>query len=74
MRVSENRVTRRILHQVEMTGGWRKLHSKGLLNNCYSSLKVNGHGEIEEEEIGGTCGMHGREDSAHKVWYKTLRK
>jgi len=29
--------------------------------------------EILEDEIGGICGMHGREDSAHKVWYLSLR-
>lgn len=56
-----------------MTGGRRELHNKGL-NNCYSSWKYNGGDEIEEDEIGGICGMHGREDSAGKVWYVNLKK
>jgi len=38
------------------------------------SWKYNGGDEIEEDEIGGFCGMHGREDSAHKVWYVNLRE
>jgi hypothetical protein len=34
-------------------GGWRKLHNEEL-HNLYSY--------IEEDEVGGTCGMNGRKE------------
>jgi hypothetical protein len=37
----------------EVTGEWRKLHNEEL-HILYSSLN------IKENEVGGTCGTHGR--------------
>jgi hypothetical protein len=58
LRVSENRVLRRIFvpKRDEVTGEWRKLHSEELHNlyffpNIIMQIK---------SRLGGTCGMHGR--------------
>jgi hypothetical protein len=52
LRVSENRVLRRIFgpREDEMTGEWRKLHNEGL-NDLYSSY-CSGE-KIEKNEMGG---------------------
>jgi hypothetical protein len=49
MRVFENRVLRRIFRpkRDEVTGEWRMLHNEEA-------------DQIKENEVGGTCGTHGR--------------
>jgi hypothetical protein len=52
LRVSENRVLRRIFGpKREEDGSWRKLHNDEL-HDLYSSPKIF--------RVGGTCGTHGR--------------
>jgi hypothetical protein len=60
--VFENRVLRRIVgpKRDEVTGERRKLHSEEL-HNLYSSPDIIR--QVKANEVGGTCGMHGREKS-----------
>jgi hypothetical protein len=44
-----------------VTGGWRKLHNEEL-HNLYSIAKYNWNYKVEEDEVGGTCGMNGGEE------------
>jgi hypothetical protein len=59
LRVFENRVLRRVFgpKRDEVTGEWRKLHNEKL-HILYSSPNVIR--QIKENEVGGTCGTHGR--------------
>jgi hypothetical protein len=58
--VFENRVLRRIFgaKRNEVTGEWRKLHNEEL-HILYSSPNIKSN-QIKENEVGGTCGTHGR--------------
>jgi hypothetical protein len=59
LRVSENRVLRRIFGpKREEEGSWRKLHSDEL-HSLYSSPNIVTVIKIKEVEVGGTCGTHG---------------
>jgi hypothetical protein len=60
LRVFENRVLRRLFRPTrdEATGEWRKLHT-GELHNFYTP-KYHEADKIKENEVGGTCGTHGR--------------
>jgi hypothetical protein len=55
LRLSENGVLRRIFGRKrdEVTGEWKKLHNEEL-HDLYSSQN------IKDNEVGGTCGTHGR--------------
>jgi hypothetical protein len=68
LRVFENRVLRRIFgpKRDEVTGERRKLHS-GELHNLYSVPFHHYACEIKENEVGRTCGTHGRERKVYKV-------
>jgi hypothetical protein len=59
LRVFENRVLRRIFgpKRDEVTGERKKLHNEEL-HTLYSSLNIIK--QIKENEVGGTCGIHGR--------------
>jgi hypothetical protein len=55
LRFFENRMLRKILGpKREEDGSWRKLHNNEL-HNLYSSPNI-----VREDEVGGTCGTHGR--------------
>jgi hypothetical protein len=56
--VFENRVLRRIFvpKRDEVIGEWRILHSEDL-HILYSQNVIR---QIKENEVGGTCGTHGR--------------
>jgi hypothetical protein len=51
-----------------VTGGWRKLHNEELHNLYSSPSKIRNlksrleFEEVEEVEVGGTCGTNGREE------------
>jgi hypothetical protein len=67
--VFENRVLRRIFgpKRDEVMGDWRKLHNKEL-HTLYSS-------QVEANEVGRVCGMHGRgEKSVQGFGGKARRK
>jgi hypothetical protein len=59
LRVFENRVLRRIFgpKRDDNTGEWRKLHNEEL-HNLYSSPDIIR--QVKVNEVGGTCGTHGR--------------
>jgi hypothetical protein len=59
LRVSENRVLRRIFgpKRDEVTGEWRKLHNVELYN-LYSSPDIIR--QVKANEVGRACGTHGR--------------
>jgi hypothetical protein len=61
--VFENRVLRRIFGPKRdgVMGGWRKLHNEEL-HNLYCSPSIIRIILGEEDEVGGTCGMNGREE------------
>jgi hypothetical protein len=63
LRVSENRVLRRIFgpKRDEVTGEWRKLHNEEL-RNLYSSPYIIR--QVKANEVGGTCGTHGRAEKS----------
>jgi len=74
--VSQNRVMRRIfeLKRDEVTGEWRKLHNEEL-RNLYSSPNIIKQIKINENEVGRTCGTHGRgEESLQGFGGKARRK
>jgi hypothetical protein len=58
----ENEVLRRIFGPKRdgVTGGWRKLHNEEL-HNLYSSPSII-RIQVEEDELGGTCGTNGGEE------------
>jgi hypothetical protein len=58
--VFENGVLRIIFgpKRYEVTGEWRKLHNEEL-HNLYSSPDIWAD-NIKENEVGRTCGTHGR--------------
>jgi hypothetical protein len=60
LRVSENRVMRRIFGQKrdEVTGDWRKLHNEELYN-LYSSQNCNQSNQFKEDEMGRACNTNG---------------
>jgi hypothetical protein len=43
-----------------VTGGWRKLHNEEL-DNLYTSPGIISD-QIKEDEMGGACGVHGRDE------------
>jgi hypothetical protein len=61
LRVFENRVLRRIFgpKRVEVTGEWRKLHSKEL-HSLYLSPDIIRQDQVKSNEVGRACGTHGR--------------
>jgi hypothetical protein len=72
--VFENRVLRRIFgpKRDEVTGEWRKLHNEEL-HNLYSSPDIIR--QDKANEMGGTCGTHGRgEKSVESSSGKSRRK
>jgi hypothetical protein len=74
LRVFENRVLRRIFgpKRGEVTGEWRKLHNEEL-HNLYTSPDIIR--QVKANEVGGTCGTHGRgEKSAQSFGGKARRK
>jgi hypothetical protein len=58
--VFENRVLRRIFgpKRDEESGEWRKLHNEEL--HILYSPKYYWADQIKKNEVGGTCGTHGR--------------
>jgi hypothetical protein len=72
LRVFENRVLRSIFgpKRDEVTGEWRKLHSEEL----YPSQILLGVDQIKENEVGGTCGTHGRGEKCVQVFYGKARR
>jgi hypothetical protein len=76
LRVFENRVLSRIFDQKEdeVIGEWRKLHSEELHDLC-SSPNISWQIKIKENEVGGTCGTHGRgQESVQGFGGKSRRK
>jgi hypothetical protein len=63
--VFENRVLRRIFgpKRDEVTREWRKLHNEELCTHHKISLAD----QIKKNEVGGTCGTHGRREKC-KRW------
>jgi hypothetical protein len=61
LRVFENRVLRRIFgpKRDEVAGEWIKLHSEEL-HILYSFPNIIRQIKSKENEVGGTCGTHGR--------------
>jgi hypothetical protein len=66
LRVSENRVLRRIFGPTrdEVTGEWRKLHNEEL-HTLYSSPDIIS--QVKANAVGGACGTHGRGEKMYKV-------
>jgi hypothetical protein len=65
----ENRVLRRIFgwKRDGVTGGWRKLHNEKL-RGLYLFAKYNYNYQVEEDEVGGTCGTNGgKEERVYKI-------
>jgi hypothetical protein len=74
LRVFENRVLRRIFvpKRDEVTGEWSKLHNEEL-HNLYSCPNIIR--QVKANEVGGTCGTHGRgEKSVQGFGGKSRRK
>jgi hypothetical protein len=74
LEVFENRVLRRVFgpKRDEVTGAWRKLHNEDLHILYCSPNIIN---QIKENEVGGTCGTHGRgEESVQGFDGKARRK
>jgi hypothetical protein len=61
--VFENRVLRRIFgpKRDRVTRGWRKLHNEEL-HVLYSSPSIIWNYQVEEDEMGRTCGTNGGEE------------
>jgi hypothetical protein len=58
----------------EVTGEWRKLHNEEL-RNLYSSPDIIRQVKVKANEVGGTCGTHGRgEKSIQGFGGKAQRK
>jgi hypothetical protein len=55
---------------MKVRGEWRKLHSEEL-HNLYSSPDIIR--QVKENEVGGTCGTHGREESVYGFVGKAKR-
>ena len=64
LRVFENRVLRKVFEpkRDEETGEWRKLHNEELSDPILLTQYCAG-GKIEKNEIGGSCGAYGGEES-----------
>jgi hypothetical protein len=62
--VFENRVLRRMFgpKRDEVTGEWRKLHSEELHNLTHHQILLS-----RSDEVGSTCGMHGRGEEVYRV-------
>jgi hypothetical protein len=63
LRVFENSVPRRIFGPKRggLMGGWRKLYNEEL-RDLYSSPSIIKNYQVEEDEVGGTCGTNGGEE------------
>jgi hypothetical protein len=61
--VFENRVLRKIFgpKSEEVAGDWRRLHNEKL-HNLYTSPDICQADQIKEDEKGGACGTHGRNE------------
>jgi hypothetical protein len=74
LRVSENRVLRRIFgpKRDEVTGEWRKLHSEEL-HNLYSFPDIIR--QVKANEVGGACSSHGKgEKSVEGFWWESPKE
>jgi hypothetical protein len=74
--VFENRVIRRIFgpKRDEVTGEWRKFHNEDL-HILYSAPHIFRQIKSRKNEVGGTCGTHGRgEESVQSFDGKARRK
>jgi hypothetical protein len=74
--VFENGVLRRILgtRRNGVRGGWRKLHNEEL-HNLYSLPSIILNYEIEEDEVGRTCGTNrGEDERLYVIGRKARRK
>jgi hypothetical protein len=71
LRGFENMVVRRKFgpKRDEVTGEWRQLHSDEL-RNLKLIPKFYGH-QIKENEVGGTCGTHGRGGKRTSLWWES---
>jgi hypothetical protein len=73
--VFENGVLRSIFgpKSGEITGKWRKLQNK--LHNLYISPKYQLVDQVQENDVGGACGTHGRgEKSVQGFSWKARRE
>jgi hypothetical protein len=66
LRVSENRVLRRIFRpkKKEAAGGWRTLHDEEF-HNLYASPDIF---QVIKSRRGEECGTHGGMRDAYKIW------
>jgi hypothetical protein len=75
LRLFEDRVLRRIFgsNRDEVTGEWRKLHMRSFIFCIHPQILLGR--SYKANEVGGTCGTHGRgEESVQDFGEKARRK
>ena len=68
-KLSESRVLRNVLGRKrdEVTGDWKKCHSKEL-DDLQKSQNIIRELKMKTNAIGGACGMHGMRRSSYRIW------
>jgi hypothetical protein len=77
MKLFENRVPRKIFipKRDEVTGGYRKLHSKELHNLYFSPTSYNYNGSrVKEDEMRRACSTNGEKRNAYRICWENQKE